>query len=219
VDKHQQHAMIILSTIFTAFGLLAVVLRVISRYMVVGKMGADDWYMVAGLFTMGGYLFEILYGVRFGIAQRGSTLDPSEMVTLLKVIYSIQLTYNTVIYFVKSSILFFYLRLAPSGNLRLLSWASIIFLAMFWVASEIGTILQCLPISSNWEIFNTDIQAQKKCMNTLVYFYFLAGLNILIDIWILALPIKTLSGSSGESETRSSCSLSSASAAFRAFLV
>lgn len=83
--------------------------------------------------TMGGYLFEILYGVRFGIAQRGKTLDPSEMVTLLKVplppsptvtfmhvinamqvIYSIQLTYNTVIYFVKSSILFFYLRLGMS---------------------------------------------------------------------------------------------------------
>jgi hypothetical protein len=52
--------------------------------------------------------------------------------------------------------------------LRKGSWAVIIFLAVFYIASQTTTTLQCMPIQSNWDVVG---KYHKKCINTEVYFY------------------------------------------------
>ena len=34
--------------------------------MLFRKLGVDDWFMLAGMAVTGGYLFETLYGLRWG---------------------------------------------------------------------------------------------------------------------------------------------------------
>lgn len=190
IDRSRQNAMIAVSVIFSFFGLTALVLRLIGRWIVTKKLGADDWFMSAGMLVTLGYLFEILYGLQWNIGLHGEDDTLNDVVHLLQIIYSIQLTYNTVIYLVKSSIVVFYLRLATmDGPLRKGSWIVIIFLGVFYIASQTTTVLQCLPIESNWDVVG---KYHKKCINTEVYFYVLAVANIIIDVVILALPINTL---------------------------
>ncbi|KAH6715779.1 hypothetical protein DL95DRAFT_365984 [Leptodontidium sp. 2 PMI_412] len=185
-----QTTMMVISIIFTVFGSIAIVLRLVGRWVVLRKFGVDDITMVAGMVLTGGYLFEILYGRRFGLGLHGKDIALDQMPNVLKIIYTIQLTYNTIITLVKISIVSFYLRLATVDSfLRKGSLGTIAFLVVFYTATQITTTLQCTPIRSNWDITGT---VKKTCIDTVVYFYILAAVNILVDIWILLLPIKTL---------------------------
>lgn len=181
--------MVAVTVIFTIFGTAALVLRLIGRYMITRRFGTDDWLMIAGVIFTFGYLFEICYGLTWNLGLHGKDDNLNDVVHLLQIIYAIQLTYNTIIYFVKVSIVTFYLRLATiDSNLRKASLAVIAFLTVFYFSSQTTTTLQCLPVQSNWDLTGKP----KKCINTEVYFYVLAVLNIIIDITILALPIPTL---------------------------
>ncbi|KAF8862495.1 hypothetical protein BDZ45DRAFT_188691 [Acephala macrosclerotiorum] len=190
VDRSRQKVLVVVTVIFTFFSTLAFVLRLIGRFVITRKLGADDWLMVAGMTFIYGYLFEICYGIKDNFGLHGSDDSLDQMVRLLQLVYAIQLTYNTIIYLVKISIVTFYLRLATIDiGLRKASWATIIFLTLFWLASQITTTLQCLPIQSNWDLVG---KYTKKCINTEAYFYVIAVVNIILDLVILALPIRTL---------------------------
>ncbi|KAE8444821.1 hypothetical protein EG329_014176 [Mollisiaceae sp. DMI_Dod_QoI] len=190
IDRSRQTTMIAVSVISTFFGGLSLVLRLIGRYIITRKFGIDDWLMLAGMFVTFGYLFEICYGLNWNIGLHGADDSLDDMVHLLQIIYAVQLTYNTIIYLVKISIVTFYLRLATvDSGLRAGSWATITFLTLFYVSSQITSTFQCLPIQSNWDLVG---YYKKKCINTEVYFYVLAVINIILDLVILALPINTL---------------------------
>ncbi|OWP00198.1 integral membrane protein [Marssonina coronariae] len=178
------------SIIFTLFGAVSVVLRVIGRLLALRGLGLDDWSMVAGTLLTGGYLSEILYGIHWGLGLHGDDIAFDSIPKILKIIYAIQLTYSTVILFVKVSIVCFYSRLAiPDSTLRTWSRATIGFLVLFFVASQVTTLVQCLPIEDNWAI-TSDVKT--KCANTVIYYYVIAAVNIVVDTWILLLPIKSL---------------------------
>lgn len=184
--------MVVVSVLMTFLGALAVLLRVISRCMIVRRLGADDLMMLVGMILTFGYLFEILYGLQFGIGLH--TYDDSipNMIELLRIIYAIQLTYNTVIAAIKISIVCFYLRLAAvDSSFRLASWATIIFLALFYISTQTASLVQCLPIHGNWDLTG---ETGTKCFNKELYFYVIAVINILVDIWILVIPYNTLKG-------------------------
>lgn len=192
IYRGQQITLVVVSSLMTFFGVLALSLRVAGRYLVVRHLGIDDWLMVGGTFFTVGYLIEILYGLRFGEGLHGINLSIDNMSNILKIIYAIQLTYNTVLTLVKCSIVSFYLRLATvDSTFRRLCKATIQFIAVLYVISQLVAIMQCLPIKANWDLTEN---IPKQCINTLVYYYTNAAINIIVDIWILVLPIKTLSG-------------------------
>ena len=84
---------------------MSVILRVISRRLVLRQLGADDWWMLVGIVSLPiskfldaqlltlaigkiatfGYLFEILYGLRFGIGLHTKDDSVPNMIELLKV--------------------------------------------------------------------------------------------------------------------------------------
>ncbi|KAK6580792.1 hypothetical protein PZA11_007028 [Diplocarpon coronariae] len=188
--RGMQTATMSVSIIFTLFGAVSVVLRVIGRLLALRGLGLDDWSMVAGTLLTGGYLSEILYGIHWGLGLHGDDIAFDNIPKILKIIYAIQLTYSTVILFVKVSIVCFYSRLAiPDSTLRTWSRATIGFLVLFFVASQVTTLVQCLPIEDNWAI-TSDVKT--KCANTVIYYYVIAAVNIVVDTWILLLPIKSL---------------------------
>ncbi|KAL2065758.1 hypothetical protein VTL71DRAFT_3428 [Oculimacula yallundae] len=188
--RGSQTLMMVISIAFTALGAAAVILRLLARWIVVRKFGVDDILMLAGMLLTGGYLFEIIYSLHFGLGLHEKDILTKDMPSVLIMIYSVQLTYNTIIALVKLSIVCFYLRLATVDSaLRKGSTATIALLVIFYVTTQVVTTFQCTPIYANWDIMGT---IEKKCIDTVIYFYVIAIINILIDIWILVLPIRTL---------------------------
>ncbi|KAK2629524.1 hypothetical protein QTJ16_000344 [Diplocarpon rosae] len=189
-DRGMQTATMVVSIIFTLFGNISVLLRVICRLVVCRRLGLEDWCMVAGMLLTGGYLSEILYGIHWGLGRHSGDVALEDMSNVLKIIYATHLTYNTVVLVVKISIVCFYLRLVtPDSTLRTWSRATIGFLVLFFVATQVTTLVQCLPIEDNWVIVG---EVKTKCADTVVCHYIVAAINIVVDVWILLLPIGAL---------------------------
>lgn len=130
-----------------------------------------------------------------------------EQVTL-----SIQLTYYAAVSFIKFSILCMYLRFVATPTLRRICIGMIVFHSLFFIVCIAVTLAQCQPLHKMWDLMGT---VEGKCINTTAFFYcktpfswlptqpscgeltadaVTSGFNIVTDIIILTLPIKTLIG-------------------------
>ncbi|KAK6073782.1 integral membrane protein [Seiridium cupressi] len=140
-------------------------------------------------------VFTITYVVCLLVARANhigfpmTTLTTDNMSALLKTIFAIEVIYYTIVFAVKSSILFMYLRFAISKRFLRLCQGTLVLLAVFYVTCLGGTIGQCQPVSKVWDI---TFKQPGTCNNTTAFFYFTSGFNIITDLWILLLPIPTL---------------------------
>jgi len=137
-------------------------------------------------------LFNILYSTRSGMGLKESEYHYSleNMIQLLQITLAIELIYYVSVACIKISILLFYIRLAGvDKRFRQLCWATIILLATFLGVCLIVTLAQCVPMKKIWDITGT---VHGTCIDTTIFFYTTSAFNILTDIWILVLPIKTL---------------------------
>ena len=84
----------------------------------------------------------------------------------------------------KLSILTFYLRIFPNNFFRLIVKWFLAGLLLFSISTITGTILQCKPITRNW---NHEIPG--RCFALVKFWYWNAGISIFSDLVILALPM------------------------------
>lgn len=85
--------------------------------------------------------------------------------------------------------LFFYLRLAPHPNFRIICYISIVYIILSCSAVILVNIFGCDPISAGW---NRDPTLQYTCIFTDGFFYFAGGNNLATDILLIILPIPIL---------------------------
>lgn len=85
----------------------------------------------------------------------------------------------------KISILFFYLRVFPHEPMRFAFWAVIGITTLATVTISVLTIFQCHPVSYFWD---KDIHSG-RCLNLNALAYANAGMSIIEDVFIVALPI------------------------------
>lgn len=190
VNKSRQRAMIIVSTVSTGIGAIATILRTLGRRLVVRILGWDDWLMMVGMGLTIGYLFEILYGLRFGVGLRVENINPKYLNSILQIVLAMEVTYVVIVVIIKLSILFFYLRLVSvEGFFRTSVKVTIYILVLSLVQSVIVTLTQCIPFR---KIYDSTGTVPGSCINTTAYYYFLAVFNVIMDIWILVLPIRTI---------------------------
>lgn len=169
-----------------------VALRMFVRGFLIRRLGSDDWTMLAALFFSCGYFVEIILAKIEGIGFAMSTLTLDNMLNIIKITLSIQLTYYACVSFIKFSILCMYLRLfAAADALRRICIGLIVFHALFLVVCLSVTLAQCQPLGKMWDLLG---EVKGTCINTTAFFYFTSSFNILTDIIILALPIRTLMG-------------------------
>lgn len=88
---------------------------------------------------------------------------------------------------VKISILFFYLRIFPGNTFIKLVHYTIILNVLLTIAFVLPTIFQCSPISYQWKQW--DGEHEGKCIDNNALAFANAGINIAMDIWVLALPL------------------------------
>ncbi|KPM35334.1 hypothetical protein AK830_g11230 [Neonectria ditissima] len=87
--------------------------------------------------------------------------------------------------FSKLSVLAFYLRISPDRVIRRAVHSLIALVCVYTLAYILLMIFRCQPISSGW-----DLTVKGKCVNSIVPMMTLSISNIVIDLFILVLPIR-----------------------------
>lgn len=105
----------------------------------------------------------------------------------------IEVLYLTALVLVKAAILCFFLRIFPDHKFRIVVKCTMVFNALIWVGFFIFVFFQIQPFSLFWNGWQ-----QKKGHLILTGFTNftlpLAGINLLLDIWMLILPMTQLWG-------------------------
>ncbi|KAF2488845.1 hypothetical protein BU16DRAFT_519776 [Lophium mytilinum] len=188
-EQSRQNTVTVVTVVMTFFGFTFVALRIVTRQFIVRNVGADDWMSVAGLVLILAYMAEILALRPNGMGYSGATLELDQMINLMKLTLGIEITYYCLVYCIKMSILLFYLRIAAERIFQILCKATMALLSMFVTVCIVVCLVQCLPLHKMWDLTGL---VHGRCLNTTAFFYSTSGFNIVTDIWMLALPLKTL---------------------------
>jgi hypothetical protein len=155
-----------------------------------------------------------------GLRKKDSTLE--QIAYSMKAMIVFPIVYFLIIFFIKTSILFCYLRIGRNPGLNLVPVLSlhlaverrfesrckitIAVLTVLTIISIMSLSMQCIPIHKAWDITGL---VEGKCIDVKAFYYskqvlevILYSLNlqslavsafhIITDVWIIALPVKTL---------------------------
>lgn len=103
------------------------------------------------------------------------------------------------IHLTKLSILYFYLQFFPFTvfpRVRTAIYATMVVTVAMAVSFTMTVVFQSTPIGSYWNEFNEDIPAPERAgwkrINLAVYGYAGSSLQILLDLWLMGLPMPEL---------------------------
>ncbi|KAL5392312.1 hypothetical protein DPSP01_000826 [Paraphaeosphaeria sporulosa] len=185
-DKTQvgTHTCLIMGVI----AVLVYLLRVVARLpMLGGQWGLDDWAMTASM------LFIIPLTIcAFLLNELGLGKDmwyvPFDNITkILEIFYFTELLYLTAIALTKISILLFYLRIFPHKGLRRAIYVTIVLCVLYIIGFVTATALQCIPVKQAW--LRWDGEHHGKCTNLNAIAWLSAGVNIVLDLFVIILPM------------------------------
>ncbi|KAK4457644.1 hypothetical protein QBC42DRAFT_291380 [Cladorrhinum samala] len=191
INQRRQDGLVIVTVVFTSLSILAVSTRTFLRAFMLRKFGPDDWAMLGALLFSCGYFAEIIILKYNGAGHIMTSLTVNNMLNIIKTTLAIQCTYYACVNCIKFSILLMYLRFAVTGTLRRACYGLIGLHSVFLIICLCVTLAQCQPLGKMWDLTRT---APGTCINTTAFFYFTSAFNIITDIAIFALPIKTLVG-------------------------
>lgn len=190
VDQQRQTELITTAAVLSTLAGIFVTLRCVSRFYLIRNPGPDDFLIILAMLLTLGYTFTLgIVGKAVHIGFPMTLLSLAELVTFMKMTLAIQVMYYANIFCIKTSILFTYLRFAVSHRFRMLCIGTIVLHAVFFFICLVITLAQCQPLAKMWDFVGA---VDGKCINTTAFFYFTSGFNILTDVWIIGLPIKTL---------------------------
>ncbi|KAI0107389.1 hypothetical protein F4776DRAFT_424658 [Hypoxylon sp. NC0597] len=177
-------SMIVISSIL-------VFLRLMARSVQRGTLGLDDWIIVVSQALVLLLLATSIILSHKGVGQHlPITLKSMEEIeSIRKWIFVKKFSYISSMASIRLSILALYIRLFPTRfTIRYGRFLAIITILWLIVASLL-CLLQCKPISSNWEMKNDGI-----CSAVREHFLSMTTTNIILDIFTLCLPIKEIKG-------------------------
>ncbi|KAF3386453.1 hypothetical protein F1880_000161 [Penicillium rolfsii] len=172
--------------------LLILFLRIISRVYTLRRFWWDDWsHIISGVFMIPLLVFANLC-VTDGMGYHFYDINFSSVSQAKRLVmwyYLSQIFWLVVIYFIKMSILFLYLRIFPEiqpfrycvlGTMAFTTVAVLILVPM--------DIWQCVPISAVWNLKREDA----RCLNIEGVAYASAAVNIATELAVLILPLPLL---------------------------
>ncbi|KAK0612622.1 hypothetical protein B0T17DRAFT_620777 [Bombardia bombarda] len=180
----RNRGMVLALLFFTSLSLFIVTLRIYTRAVVVKRTGLDDLLIILAGLGLVSYLTASMYQVRFGLAR---TLRPGELQNFLRSLYATILAYNTTQLLVKFSLALQYKRALQTVKSRRFFTALLVSLTAFAIFSETTCIITCWPVSKYW-----DDSVPGGCIDRRILHYVISGLNIIIDFFLLAVPIPFL---------------------------
>ncbi|KAI5814914.1 hypothetical protein BZA77DRAFT_388716 [Pyronema omphalodes] len=171
--------------------IVIVAMRLWVRASIVGKLGADDWcIMAAAIFSvaMGSM---VIMSAQHGAGKHMKDIEPLDISLALKYNFISQVFAVPCMMMVKVSIGMFLLRLASTKMYRNICLGFIVIMTAYSTASTFSIIFQCLPIEFTWD---TTVPGG-KCLAPAVRVNLGKSYSIICaasDFFIVILPIAML---------------------------
>ncbi|KAJ5679595.1 hypothetical protein N7462_007839 [Penicillium macrosclerotiorum] len=180
-----------LSIIIPAVGLCVVLfvgLRIYTRLVVMKlEIGLDDiMTILLGCCMVPVNSGSILLG-KAGLGKDMWTLEFSQITRILYLFYIQELLYITCVCLTKICFLLFYLRIFPSDRMRRVIKVSGVVTACYYIAYLFAFAFQCSPVSYNWN--GWDGEHEGSCVATNPLVVSAAIVNIILDAWVITMPI------------------------------
>jgi hypothetical protein len=156
-------------------------------------MAMDDWLILATTVSGAPSTYIGVHGTTAnGLGKDVWTLPYANITAFGRFFYVLVVLYFAQIALLKMSMLFFYLRIFPSTGTRKVLWATVVFNALFGIIFVFVAIFQCKPVSYFWTKWDGEHQGSCIDMNSMGWAH--AGINIALDLWMLAIPLSQLPG-------------------------
>ncbi|KAH8751071.1 hypothetical protein F5883DRAFT_608593 [Diaporthe sp. PMI_573] len=161
--------------------------RITSRILKLAPWGPDDTTIVIAFIS----------NKQYTANQNGLGMDiwfvPFNQITnFLQISFVFEVLYTITIGIIKISITFLYLRLFPDRRIRRFLWATQIFNVTLVGVFVIVDLAQCQPMSYFWDMW--DGEHVGRCINIYAMAWAHAIINIVLDVWMLALPASQVWG-------------------------
>lgn len=191
-SEYSGHKALIFTALYIPTQVICVALRYLSRYLVRGSWGSDDIFIMASLvfqMAMGVICICSVYfgGVGYHIDYLEKT-TPATVLVWGKYLVAISLLYFWTVSIPKIAILVLYHRLFPTPRLRrvVVSVAGVLVALTF--ATGISAFAACRPFAANWN----PMMHGANCINKEALFRWASFPNIVTDIVIILLPMRTI---------------------------
>ena len=115
--------------------------------------------------------------------------DPQAIERLAFLLYLLEWFYVPSCMLSRMSVILLYLRVFNNKAARAGCWTMFVFVLVYAIATVVGAQLQCTPLQLTW-----DKSLKGHCFDTLAYYRWTTVPNIVADVAILCLPIKSILG-------------------------
>ncbi|KAH6607375.1 integral membrane [Trichoderma cornu-damae] len=177
---------LIINIVLVSIAIFIVGLRLFARFSSGAKLWWDDYLIIISMPQgIGMLVIQGLYSP-LGVGRPITETMPN-LVLILKLTMSYALIYTSCISTVKLSVLFFYIRVFPTKQMRLATNIVIGFITTWAVASILMFFLICRPLAAS---YNPAVKG--TCGNQISAFISVGVYNIITDLIVVTLPLRTI---------------------------
>ncbi|KAL2142497.1 hypothetical protein VTI28DRAFT_1099 [Corynascus sepedonium] len=179
--------------IFIGLAVVAVALRLVARVLTQAYFWWDDF---ANLFAFVGSA--VFTAMNIKSIELGQSLDiwfvsPDNITMVLKLFFVDMLLYTVTRFFVRTSVILFYLRVfppKPDNKLGRILQYTMAFNVVYNVSFLFAVAFQCTPVEDFWRQWEGNHEGH--CGNANILVWVAAATGIAYDVWLLALPFPQL---------------------------
>ncbi|KAL2163847.1 hypothetical protein VTH06DRAFT_5906 [Thermothelomyces fergusii] len=192
-EPERDNSLIPIYSVFIGLAVVAVALRLVARVLTQAYFWWDDFSNLFGF--IGSAVFTAM---NIKAIETGQSLDiwfvkPDNVTMVLKYFYIEMLLYTVTRFFVRTSVILFYLRVfppKPENKLGRVLRYTMAFNVVYNVSFLFAVAFQCTPVTDFWTQWEGIHRGHCGNANILVWVAAITG--IIYDIWLLALPFPQL---------------------------
>ncbi|EUC27152.1 hypothetical protein COCCADRAFT_10178 [Bipolaris zeicola 26-R-13] len=176
-------------SVFTAVGCILVCLRIYARSIIIHNVGLEDYCIIlsfAHAIAMAVFQIE---GAKHGGSKHTMFLTLPQIEMTLKYLYGSILMYANALTLTKLSILLQYRRIFTFTSMRIPIYIVGAICLATGISASLVLVFSCIPISAFWDISEKETAT---CINSNVFSFAGAAMNIVTDILVAALPIRAI---------------------------
>ncbi|KAK2025698.1 hypothetical protein LX32DRAFT_675207 [Colletotrichum zoysiae] len=158
------------------FPTIPLIMRIANKWMRISPWGWDDTTIMVA------YVSE-----NAGSGEDIWTLKPEQITEILLMFYVLGICYITSLAAIKASILFLYLRIFPDARFRRIMWYTQLVNLVGYIVFSTTAIFSCRPTSYFWTGWAKETEGECVNLNALSEVH--GGFNVILDVWMLALPL------------------------------
>ncbi|KAF3905036.1 hypothetical protein AA313_de0205336 [Arthrobotrys entomopaga] len=189
--ENRGHYLIAVEVSLFSLAALIVTGRIYTRRWLIRSFGWDDWLIIAAVLLCFALTVSTCLATSAGYGLHIYDVPHQLRTKSLEYAWANMLIYVLTIALTRLSILFFYLRIFPSGLSRLLTFITIGVVVATGSAYVFTVIFYCLPIRAYWQPYSFP---DAKCSSDGNVLVSNAAVNIVLDCWLWAMPVPVVWG-------------------------